>query len=219
MRNFVSDRMNLIPPSGIRKFFDIIGSMKDVISLGVGEPDFVTPENIRQAAVDSINAGMTRYTSNSGLVELREALTEHLKRLYGVNYDPATEALITVGVSEALVTVCLATLNSGDEVLIPEPCFVSYAPSAIFAGAVPVYISTSVSEGFQPTIANLEAAITPRTRAIILGYPNNPTGAVLTRERMLEIAAFAEKHDLLVFSDEIYDRLVYGLETGQYHTV
>ncbi len=212
MRNFVAGRMDLIPPSGIRKFFDIIATMEDVISLGVGEPDFVTPDNIRQAAIDSIKGGMTRYTSNSGIFELRELLVEHLNRLYNVKYDPASEVLITVGVSEALETVCLATLDAGDEVLIPEPSFVSYAPSVIFAGAKPIYIATSAAEQFQPTIAALEAAITPRTKAILLGYPNNPTGAVLTRERMLEIAALVEKHDLLVYSDEIYDRLVYGVE-------
>jgi aminotransferase len=212
MRNFVAERMGTIPPSGIRKFFDIIATMGDVISLGVGEPDFVTPENIREAAINSIKSGMTRYTSNSGILELRELLAGHLERLYSVKYDPAHEILITVGVSEGLQTVCLATLNPGDEVIIPEPSFVSYAPSVIFAGAKPVYVATSVEEEFQPTAAAIEAAITPRTRAILLGYPNNPTGAVLTRARMLEIAAIAEKHDLLVYSDEIYDRLVYGVE-------
>ncbi|MEI6046395.1 MAG: aminotransferase class I/II-fold pyridoxal phosphate-dependent enzyme [Chloroflexota bacterium] len=212
MRNFVSGRMSLIPPSGIRKFFDIIATMKDVISLGVGEPDFVTPDNIRQAAIDSITSGMTRYTSNSGIMELREELAAHLNRLYHVKYDPAHEILITVGASEALESVCLATLEVGDEVLIPEPSFVAYAPAVIFAGATPVYIPTTVAEQFQPTVAALEAAITPRTKAIMLGYPNNPTGAVLTRERMVEIAALVEKYDLLVYSDEIYDRLVYGVE-------
>jgi aminotransferase len=212
MRNFVAERMDVIPPSGIRKFFDIIATMGDVISLGVGEPDFVTPENIRQAAIDSIKSGQTRYTSNSGILELRELTAAHLDKLYGVKYDPLKEVLITVGVSEALETVCLATLNPGDEVILPEPAFVAYAPSVIFAGATPVYVATSVEEEFQPTIAALEAAVTPRTKAILLGYPNNPTGAVLTRERMLEIAKFVEKHDLLVYSDEIYDRLVYGVE-------
>ncbi len=212
MRDFVAERMGQIPPSGIRKFFDVIATMQDVISLGVGEPDFTTPANIRQAAIRSIESGMTRYTSNSGILELRELTAAHLYRLYEVQYEPTKEVLITVGVSEALETVCLATLNPGDEVIIPEPCFVSYAPSVIFAGAVPVYAPTSVEEEFQPTAAAIEALITPRTRAILLGYPNNPTGAVLTRERMLEIAAVAEKHDLLVYSDEIYDRLVYGME-------
>ena len=212
MRDFVAGRMSLIPPSGIRKFFDIIATMDDVISLGVGEPDFTTPDNMREAAIRSIQNGMTRYTSNSGIVELRELVAAHLDKLYGVKYEPGREVLITVGVSEALETVCLATLDPGDEVIIPEPCFVAYAPSVIFAGAVPVYVSTTAAEEFQPSIALLEAAITPRTKAILLGYPNNPTGAVLSRERMLEIAALVEKHDLLVYSDEIYDRLVYGVE-------
>ncbi len=212
MKNFVAERMAVVPPSGIRRFFDIAATMTDVISLGVGEPDFVTPDNIRQAAVESIEKGFTRYTSNAGIVELREGVAEHLNRLYGVRYEPSKEILITVGVSEALQIVCLATLNPGDEVIIPEPCFVSYAPSVIFAGATPVMVSTRVNEEFAPTVADLEAALTPRTRAILLGYPNNPTGAVLTRQRSLEIAAFAEKHDLLVYSDEIYDRLVYGVE-------
>ena len=212
MKNFVAERMTNVPPSGIRRFFDIAATMTDVISLGVGEPDFVTPDNIRHAAVDSINKGYTRYTSNAGILELREGVADHLYRLYGVRYEPSNEVLITVGVSEAMQIVCLATLNPGDEVLIPEPCFVSYAPSVIFAGATPIMIPTGVEEEFAPTIAALEAAITPRTRALLLGYPNNPTGAVLTRQRSLEIAALAQKHDLLIYSDEIYDRLVYGVE-------
>jgi aminotransferase len=212
MRTFVAERMNGVPPSGIRRFFDIAATMKDVISLGVGEPDFVTPDNIREAAIHSIEAGMTRYTSNAGIFELRELLTEHLDRHYGVRYDPNLEMLITVGVSEALQIVCLATLNPGDEVIIPEPCFVSYAPSVIFAGGTPVMLPTRMEEEFAPAVADIEAAITPRTRALLLGYPNNPTGAVLTRQRSLEIAALAEKYDLLVYSDEIYDRLVYGIE-------
>ncbi len=211
MRNFVAERMEGVPPSGIRRFFDIAATMKDVISLGVGEPDFATPDNIRQAALDSITSGQTRYTSNAGILELRELQAEHLHKLYDVHYEPTTEILITVGVSEALQVVCLATLNPGDEVIIPEPSFVSYAPSVIFAGATPVLVPTRMSEEFAPTIADLEAAITPRTRALLLGYPNNPTGAVLTRQRSLEIAALAEKYDLLVYSDEIYDRLVYGI--------
>ncbi len=212
MKSFVAERMHGVPPSGIRRFFDIAATMKDVISLGVGEPDFVTPDNIRAAAIHSIETGMTRYTSNAGIIELRELIAQHLDRLYGVRYEPTDEVLVTVGVSEALQVVCLATLNPGDEVIIPEPCFVSYAPSVIFAGATPVMVTTRVEEEFAPTVADIEAAITPRTRAMLLGYPNNPTGAVLTRQRCLELAALAEKYDLLVYSDEIYDRLVYGIE-------
>ncbi|WJW68131.1 aminotransferase class I/II-fold pyridoxal phosphate-dependent enzyme [Candidatus Chlorohelix allophototropha] len=212
MAKFVAKRMDIVPPSGIRRFFDIAATMQDVISLGVGEPDFVTPDNIRRAAVDSIEKGQTRYTSNAGILELRQLVQAHLNHRYGVDYDPIHEMIITVGVSEALQTVCLASLNPGEEVLIPEPSFVSYAPSVIFAGATPVYVPTSVDEQFMPTVADLEARVTPNTRALLLGYPNNPTGAVLTPQRALEIAEFAKKHDLLVFSDEIYDRLVYGVE-------
>ena len=205
-------RVAQVPPSGIRRFFDIAAQMPEVISLGIGEPDFVTPDIIRAAGIRSIEAGRTAYTSNSGLLELRVALSEHLQRLYGVHYDPETELLITVGVSEALQNAMLATINPGDEVLIPEPCFVAYPASVVFAGGTPVYIPTSVEQAFQVTGAALEAALTPRTRAILIGYPNNPTGAVRSRERLLEIAAIAERHDLIVFSDEIYDRLVYGVE-------
>ncbi len=212
MRNFVAERMNGVPASGIRRFFDIAASMEDVISLGVGEPDFVTPTNIREAAVRSIQNGMTRYTSNAGIVELRELVAAHLDRLYGVRYEPSDEVWISVGVSEALQVACLATLDPGDEVIIPEPCFVSYAPSVIFAGAKPVLVPTGVDQEFAPSPSDIEAAITPRTKALLLGYPNNPTGAVLTRQRSLELAAIATRHDLLVFSDEIYDRLVYGIE-------
>jgi aminotransferase len=212
MRQFVAERMATVPPSGIRRFFDIAATMQDVISLGVGEPDFTTPDNIRQAGIKSIEQGMTRYTSNAGILELRELIAQHLQKLYGVSYDPLKEILVTVGVSEALQVVCLATLNPGDEVIIPEPCFVAYAPAVIFAGATPVVVPTYLEHEFAPAIADLEAAITPRTRALLIGYPNNPTGAVLTLERSQQIAALAQKHDLLIYSDEIYDRLVYGVQ-------
>jgi aminotransferase len=208
----IAQRVGLVPPSGIRRFFDIAATMPDVISLGIGEPDFVTPAAIRAAGARSLDQGKTAYTSNSGLLELREALAEHLQRRYGVAYDPATELLITVGVSEALQNAMLATINPGDEVIVPEPCFVSYPASVIFAGGTPVYVQTSVEQSFQVAAAAVEAAITPRTRAILIGYPSNPTGAVMPRERLLEVAVIAERHDLLVFSDEIYDRLVYGVE-------
>jgi aminotransferase len=208
----ISKRVGLVPPSGIRRFFDIAATMPDVISLGIGEPDFVTPEAIRAAGIRSLQEGHTAYTSNSGLLELRVALSEHLEQLYGVRYDPETELLITVGVSEALQNAMLATIDPGDEVIVPEPCFVAYPASVVFAGGAPVHVSTSVEESFRVTGAAIEAAITPRTRAILIGYPNNPTGAVMPRDRLLEVAAVAERHDLLVFSDEIYDRLVYGVE-------
>jgi aminotransferase len=210
--NRISQRVDLVPPSGIRRFFDIAATMPDVISLGIGEPDFVTPEVIRTAGMRSLEAGYTGYTSNSGLFELRVALSEHLERLYGVKYDPETELLITVGVSEALQNAMLATIDPGDEVIIPEPCFVAYPASVVFAGGTPIQVATSVEQSFQVTATAIEAAITPRSRALLIGYPNNPTGAVMPRERLAEIAAIVERRDLLVFSDEIYDRLVYGVE-------
>ncbi len=211
MRNFISHKVASVPPSGIRRFFDIAATMKDVISLGIGEPDFTTPAHIIQAGVESLQRGETHYTSNSGTAELREALAGYLKRLYNVEYDPASELLITVGVSEALHLALTAVLDPGDEVIVPQPCFVAYCPEVIFNGGVPVTLATRVEDNFQVTGAQLEAKITPKTKALLIGYPNNPTGAVLPRERMLEIAQVAEKHDLVVISDEIYDRLVYGI--------
>ncbi len=212
MRNFISARVAQTPPSGIRKFFDIAATMKDVISLGIGEPDFVTPAPILEAGVASLKRGETAYTSNSGTLELRTALSRHLNRLYGVSYQADDEILITVGVSEALYLAMTAVIDPGDEVIIPEPCFVSYAPEVSFAGGVPVTVPAYVEDQFQVTAKTIEAAVTDRTKAILLGYPNNPTGAVMTREIMTEITAVAEEHDLLIISDEIYDQLVYGIE-------
>ena len=214
MSERISRRVAAVPPSGIRKFFDIAATMQDVISLGIGEPDFVTPDVIRQAGMASLTRGETRYTSNSGIFELRRAIVDKWARLYGMAYDPEAECLVTVGGSEALYLVLTAILNPGDEVLIPEPCFVSYEAEVTFAGGNPVPIATHVETLFQVTGAQLEAAVTPRTRAILINYPNNPTGAILTPEYMAEIAAVAAKHDLIVISDEIYDRLVYS---GQQH--
>ncbi len=211
-RDFLSAKVRSVPPSGIRRFFDIIATMKDVISLGVGEPDFVTPAHIVQAGVHSLEQGNTAYTSNSGLLELRQLLSAHLKHLYGVEYDPETELLVTVGVSEALAIALIATLDPGDEVLVPEPCFVSYRPGVIFAGGTPVTVPTFCEDDFQLMAERVQRAVTPRTKAILMGYPNNPTGAVMTREGLQEIAELVEDHDLLVYSDEIYDRLVYGVE-------
>jgi len=212
MRQFVSQRVQTIPPSGIRKFFDIAATMDDVISLGIGEPDFVTPQPILQAGIHSLHEGETHYTSNSGILELRQALSAHLERLYSIRYDAEHELLISVGVSEALYLVLNAVLDPGDEVLVPEPSFVSYVPEVVLAGGTAITIPTSVEESFQVTAAALEAAITERTKAILLSYPNNPTGAVMSRERLLEVAQLAKAHDLLVISDEIYDQLVYGTE-------
>ncbi len=209
---YIADRIQAVPPSGIRRFFDIAATMQDVISLGIGEPDFVTPPPIIQAGITSLQRGETHYTSNSGILELRRLLSTHLERLYGVAYDPETEILITVGVSEALLLALMAILNPGDEVIVPEPCFVAYQPTVILGGGQPVPVPTRVEQDFQVTVADLEAARTPRTKAVLLGYPNNPTGAVLDRARLEEIARWAIAHDLLVISDEIYDRLTYGVE-------
>jgi aminotransferase len=212
MRKFTSKRVDSVPPSGIRRFFDIAATMKNVISLGIGEPDFVTPERVLNAGIDSLRHGETHYTSNSGTLELRQALSKNLARLYGVTYDPEAELLITVGVSEALYLTLTAIVDPGDEVIVPQPCFVAYMPEVTFAGGAPVSVPTRVEDDFQATAAMIEKAITPKTKALLIGYPNNPTGAVMTRERLMEIASLAEKHDLLVISDEIYDRLVYGIE-------
>lgn len=212
MRNFISQKVASTPPSGIRKFFDIAATMENVISLGIGEPDFVSPEPILREGIASLKRGETRYTSNSGTIELRTALSHHLAELYGVTYSPEAEILITVGVSEALYLAMTAVVDPGDEVIVPEPCFVSYAPEVSFAGGLPVTVPTRVEDDFRVTAATIQAAITPKTKAILLGYPNNPTGAVMTREIMQEIATLAEKHDLLLISDEIYDRLVYGVQ-------
>jgi aminotransferase len=207
----ISRRVRAVPPSGIRRFFDIAASMPSVISLGVGEPDFITPANIRAAGKQSVDL-TTAYTSNSGLKELRVALAAHLTGRYNADYDAEHELLITVGVSEAMQAATLALFDDGDEVLIPEPCFVAYPATVMFSDAVPVYVPTRVEDNFQVSVEHLEARLTPRTKAILIGYPSNPTGAVLDRARLEAIAAFAEHHDLLVISDEIYDRLVYGIE-------
>ena len=200
-----------LKPSGIRKFFDIVATMDDVISLGIGEPDFTTPDSILEAGIHSLKAGETHYTSNTGIYELREAVVHHLQNLYNVSYDPASEIVITVGVSEALYLAMNAILEPADEVIIPTPCFVAYQAEVILAGGVPIELPSRVEENFQLRPEKLEEAITPKTKAIFIGYPNNPTGAVASREVLLEVAKIAEKYDLVVISDEIYDRLVYGI--------
>lgn len=212
MRSFISNRVQQIPPSGIRRFFDIAATMDNVISLGIGEPDFITPEPILEAGIASMKAGHTHYTSNSGTIELRTAISQHLARLYGVEYDPALEILVTVGVSEAMYLALTAILNPGDEVIVPQPCFVAYTAEVSLAGGTPVPIATRVENNFQVTAQEIEAAITRRTKALLIGYPSNPTGAVLERQTLEEIAKVVQKHDILVISDEIYDRLVYGFE-------
>ncbi len=211
-RQYVATRVAGLKPSGIRKFFDIVATMQDVISLGIGEPDFTTPPGILQAGIRSLERGATHYTSNAGLFELRQALSEHLQRLYGVSYNPQSELLISVGVSEALYLAMTTLLNPGEEVIVPTPCFVAYQAEVILAGGVAVEVPTHVEDGFQIRPDALEAAITPRTKAILISSPNNPTGGVATREVLLEIGRIAEKHDLVVVSDELYDQLVYGVE-------
>jgi aminotransferase len=206
----LSQRVKAVPPSGIRRFFDILATMDDVISLGVGEPDFDTPPQIVEAGVRSLRSGRTHYTSNYGTIELRSALADHLKRRYGVGYDPARELLITVGASEAVDLALRATCDPGDEVILHEPSYVSYVPSIVFAGGSVRHVATRLEDDFALDPAEVEKQITPRTKALFLGYPCNPTGAVLPDDVQDELARIAERHDLLVYSDEIYDRLAYG---------
>ena len=210
MAGRLSERILTVPPSGIRRFFEIAATMDDVISLGIGEPDFVSPQPIIDAAKASLDSGKTGYTANLGLMELRDAISDEMSRLYDAEYNPANEIMVTIGASEAMMCAMLAVLDPGDEILIPEPCFVSYGPTAEFAGGKVVWVPTSAENDFEVTAADIEARITPKTKALFLGYPNNPTGAVMTRETMAEIAELVVKHDLFVISDEIYDRLVYG---------
>ena len=206
----LAQRVRVVPPSGIRRFFDIIATMPDVISLGVGEPDFDTPREIIEAGVESLREGRTHYSSNYGTIELRRALAAHLQRLYGVCYDPAKEILITVGASEAVDLALRATCDPGDEIILHEPSYVAYVPAIVFAGGTVVPVATRFEDDFALDPKAVEAAITPKTKALFLGYPANPTGAVLTDEVQDELARIAREHDLLVYSDEIYDRLAYG---------
>lgn len=208
----ISPVVQAIPPSGIRRFFDIAAEMEDVISLGVGEPDFVTPWSIRESCVYGLEQGYTSYTANRGLLELREEICALQKRNFNIDYDPKTNVLVTVGVSEALDIAMRAILTPGDEILIPEPCYVSYKACASLAGAVPVAVPAKIENNFSITPADLEAHVTDKTKALLIGYPNNPTGAILTKEQLMDIAKFAQEHDLIVISDEIYGDLTYGGE-------
>ena len=208
----IAPQVEAVPPSGIRKFFDIAAEMEDVISLGVGEPDFVTPWTIRESCIYGLEQGRTSYTGNRGLPELLEEIARHKKEQHGLDYDPKTDVLVTVGVSEALDLALRALLSPGDEVLIPEPCYVSYKACTTLAGGVAVPVPARIENEFRITAEDLEAHVTPRTRVLLIGYPNNPTGAVMRREHLAELADFAEAHDLLVISDEIYGDLTYGGE-------
>ncbi len=206
----LAQRVRAVPPSGIRRFFDIAATMQNVISLGVGEPDFDTPRNVVESGVESLREGRTHYTSNYGTLELRRALSAHLQRLYGVYYAPENEILITVGASEAVDLSLRATCDPGDEVILHEPSYVAYEPAIVFAGGTAVRVATTFEDDFALSPAAVRAAVTPRTKALFLGYPANPTGAVLDDAVQDELARIAEEHDLLVYSDEIYDRLAYG---------
>jgi aminotransferase len=206
----LSRRVQQIPASGIRRYFDLAATMGSVISLGVGEPDFVTPEHIRVSAIESVARGETGYTSNWGMTELRELVAGHLRQRYGVSYDPDDEVLITVGVSEGLDLAMRAIVNPGDGVLVPDPGYVSYGPCVSLTGGVVESFPTTVATRFWPDPREVARRVTPETRAILLGYPNNPTGAAPSREVMVELSKIAAERDLIVISDEIYDRLVYG---------
>ena len=206
----ISPIVKSVPPSGIRKFFDIASEMEDVISLGVGEPDFVTPWSIRESCVYGLEQGYTSYTANRGLMELREEICFMHKRRFDLDYDPKTDVLVTVGVSEALDIAMRTILSPGDEILIPEPCYVSYKACATLAGGIPVPVPAKAENDFRITPADLEPHVSPKTKALLIGYPNNPTGAILSKEDLEAIARFAIKHDLIVISDEIYGDLTYG---------
>ncbi len=211
----IAGHVRAMPPSGIRDFFDIVSTMKDVISLGIGEPDFSTPWHIREAAIFSLERGVTSYTSNLGLLSLREAIAAYVKRVFHVAYQPGNEVLVTVGVSEALDLAMRAILEPGDEVIYHEPCYVSYKPTITLAYGKPVAVEARQENNFALDPGDVAAAITPRTRAIILNYPNNPTGATLPKEHLHAICDLAIKHDLIVIADDIYAELTYdGVHTS-----
>jgi len=211
-KSYLAERVASLKPSGIRKFFEIASTMKEVISLGIGEPDFDSPPAIVDAGIKSLREHKTHYTSNRGIMPLREALSQHIENLYKVSYSPKDEIVITVGGSEALVVACNAILNPGDEVILPTPCFVSYQGVITLAGGVSVEVPCRMENNFMPDPEELEKAVTNKTKAILINFPNNPTGAVADKETLIAIGKIAEKHDLIVISDEIYDRLVYGVE-------
>jgi len=210
--NLISQKVARLPPSGIREFFDLLSSIEDVISLGIGEPDFVTPWHIREAGIYSLEQGYTMYTSNSGMPELRQELARYLELHYGVNYHPEHEILITAGSSEGLDLVLRAIINPGDEVIIPDPCYVAYPADVTLAGGVPVLVPTNEKNNFIVRATDIKARITNKTKAILIGYPANPTGAVISKKEADAIALLSKKHDLLIISDEIYARLTYGVE-------
>ena len=210
IEDMIANKVKNIPPSGIRKFFDIVTEMGDAISLGVGEPDFDTPWHIREEGIYSLEKGRTVYTSNAGLMELREEICKYMQRRFDLSYEPKTQTLVTVGGSEGIDLILRTIIEAGDEILIPEPSFVSYKPCTILAGGVPVPISTKAENQFRLTAQELEEHITPKTKALVLTYPNNPTGAIMEREDLEAIAEVLKDRDILVISDEIYAELTYG---------
>ncbi|GGD49067.1 aminotransferase class I/II-fold pyridoxal phosphate-dependent enzyme [Paenibacillus nasutitermitis] len=210
MADYLSPQARVMKPSGIRRFFDLASGRKDIITLGVGEPDFVTPWHVREACVYSLEMGKTQYTSNAGTPELREEIGYYLNRQFDVSYNPADEILVTVGGSEAIDLALRALIAPGDEILVPEPCYISYSPITSLSGGVPVGIETFAKDQFKLTAESLKAVITPRSKVLILCYPSNPTGGIMTREDWLPIAKVVEEHDLIVISDEIYAELTYG---------
>jgi aminotransferase len=212
VNKIISERANRLSPSGIRKFFDMLADMEDVISLGVGEPDYATPWHISEAAVKSLEQGFTMYTSNSGIPELRELTSKYLKDKYSINYDPYGEILMTVGVSEALDLALRAIIDPGDEVIMPDPYYVAYDSCVILAEGKSVMVPTYEKNNFEVEAKDIEAKITNRTKAILIGFPSNPTGAVMGRQKLLDIAEVARRHKLMVISDEIYARLTYGVQ-------
>ena len=208
-QKFIAGNVRDIPRSGIRDFFDIVQGMKDVISLGVGEPDFVTPWHIREAAIYALERGKTSYTSNLGLLKLREGIARHIAEKFRINYSPKNQIIIAVGVSEAMDIAFRAVTNPGDEIIYHEPCYVSYSPSIAMAHGVPVAVSCKAENGFAVTAEAIEKVITPKSKVLVLNFPTNPTGGTMTREELLKIAALVQRHNLLVFTDEIYSELTF----------
>ncbi|QWF73632.1 aminotransferase [Bacillus subtilis] len=212
MTSYLSDYVQQIKPSGIRKFFDLAATMEGVISLGVGEPDFVTAWNVREASILSLEQGYTSYTANAGLYSLREEISHYLSNRFDLSYSPDNELIVTVGASQALDIAIRAIVNPGEEVIIPEPCFVAYDALVSLAGGIPVHVHTTADKGFKATAADFEAAVTEKTKAILICSPSNPTGSVYSKEELNEIAEFAKKHDVIVLADEIYAELTYDEE-------
>lgn len=219
MKFTLSHTVENLAPSGIRRFFDLASSMDDVISLGVGEPDFVTPWHVREACIDSLERGYTSYTANAGLLPLREAVSEYMKSRFSVAYNPETEVLITVGASQALDVALRTILNPEDEVLVIDPCFVAYAPLVTLAGGVPIHVPTSGENGFKVTVEQLEEAVTEKTKAMLICFPNNPTGTMLNKEELEALAKFVKKYNLIVLSDEIYAELSYDEEYSSFASI